>query len=220
MTIGLNPRAQALLEAGKGSTPAAVPGWSVFCNDRAVLVGDTTRLTGWGEPPVPRYHEQYDILTGIVEFRATDAQDLPVTTTKRDLDASSEAWLVARAYMREGARKMVSHTNAWKNNRKEHRELFQGAKVVQMEKVRSAFESGKDSSLLRKRPGNDHQVFNPEKVLPKPPKKQSDSRRIAYSRPRQKVERLGEALLDDLSATPGEVGAECFDFAYRELVGR
>ncbi len=220
VAMGLNPRAQIADDRDEAGSTRAIPGWSVFCNDRAVLVGDTTRLTGWGERPVPRYHDQFDILTGIVEFRAKDARDLPVTTTKRDLDASAEAWLVAKGYMRDATRKLVTHTNAWKNERKAHRALFPATAGVQMEQIRAAFEGGGDSELLRKRPGSDHFAFNPERLLPKPETSEPGNRKITFSRPKKEVERLAEELLDDQDASPSEVGAECFDYAYRELVGR
>ena len=58
------------------SSPTA--GWTVLCNDRAVIVGDKTRLTGWGDG-IPLYHPQFAIITGIIEFRSKRADKLPVT---------------------------------------------------------------------------------------------------------------------------------------------
>jgi Histidine kinase-, DNA gyrase B-, and HSP90-like ATPase len=43
---------------------SATAGWTVFCNDRAVIVGDKSRLTGWGDG-IPLYHGQFSIITGI-----------------------------------------------------------------------------------------------------------------------------------------------------------
>ena len=34
-------------------------GISIICNDRLVLLNDKTRLTGWGESGVPKYHNQF-----------------------------------------------------------------------------------------------------------------------------------------------------------------
>src|SRR5699024_2456759 len=73
---------------------AATAGWTVFCIDRAVIVGDKSRLTGWGDG-IPLYHYQFSIITGIIEFRSKHADQLPVTTTKRALDTSSDVWLQA-----------------------------------------------------------------------------------------------------------------------------
>ena len=71
---------------------SATAGWTVLCNDRAVIVGDKSRLTGWGDG-IPLYHPQFSIITGIIEFRSKRADRLPVTTTKRALDTSSNVWL-------------------------------------------------------------------------------------------------------------------------------
>ena len=71
---------------------SATAGWTVLCNDRAVIVGDKSRLTGWGDGN-PLYHPQFAIITGIIEFRSKRADKLPVTTTKRALDTSSNVWL-------------------------------------------------------------------------------------------------------------------------------
>ena len=68
-------------------------GWTIICNDRAVLYCDRTELTGWGESGVPRYHTQFIAISGIVEFRSNDTAKLPTTTTKRGIDASSSLYL-------------------------------------------------------------------------------------------------------------------------------
>ena len=62
-------------------------GWTVVCNDRAVLYCNRDELTGWGEAGIPQYHTQFIAISGIVEFRCKNAQKLPMTTTKRGIDA-------------------------------------------------------------------------------------------------------------------------------------
>ena len=39
-----------------GKRNSATSGWTVLCNDRAVIVGDKNRLTGWGDG-IPLYHD-------------------------------------------------------------------------------------------------------------------------------------------------------------------
>ena len=94
---------------------SATAGWTVLCNDRAVIVGDKSRLTGWGDG-IPLYHPQFAIITGIIEFRSKRADKLPVTTTKRALDTSSNVWLESLVKMKEGMRIWISYTNQWKNH--------------------------------------------------------------------------------------------------------
>ena len=100
----------------------------------AVIVGDKSRLTGWGDG-MPLYHFQFSIITGIVEFRSNNADRLPVTTTKRALDASSDIWLQALVKMKEGMRMWVNYTNTWKNHpRTDQTHYWQSAKAHQFEK--------------------------------------------------------------------------------------
>jgi hypothetical protein len=93
-----------------GQRNSATAGWTVLCNDRAVIVGDKSRLTGWGDG-IPMYHDQFIVVTGIIEFRSKDAKRLPVTTTKRALDTSSNVWLESLVKMKEAMRVWISYTN-------------------------------------------------------------------------------------------------------------
>src|SRR5262249_24117935 len=85
-------------------------GWTVLCNDRAVLYRDKTMLTGWGEADVPSYHPQFSTIAGIVRFWSKTPTLLPITTTKHGVDASSEIYLETKDKMREGLKKFTSFT--------------------------------------------------------------------------------------------------------------
>ena len=65
-------------------------GWTIVCNDRVILPFDKTRQTGWDWGGVPRYHTQFIAITGFVIFDGNPA-NLPMTTTKRGVDANSSA---------------------------------------------------------------------------------------------------------------------------------
>src|SRR5207245_9350440 len=94
--LGNDDADDAGFERDRASAPA---GWTVLCNDRAVIVGDKSRLTGWGDG-IPLYHPQFAIITGIIEFRSKRADKLPVTTTKRALDKSSTVCLESLVQMK------------------------------------------------------------------------------------------------------------------------
>jgi len=85
-------------------------GWTVVCNDRVIIYCDKTRLTGWGEANIPSYHPQYIGISGIVEFRSYNSRKLPITTTKRGIDASSDIYLYVKNFMREGLKIFISYT--------------------------------------------------------------------------------------------------------------
>ena len=187
---------------------AATAGWTVFCNDRAVIVGDKSRLTGWGDG-IPLYHYQFSIITGIIEFRSRHADQLPITTTKRALDTSSDVWLQALARMREGTRIWINYTNAWKNHsRSEQTQYWESAGPVGL---RRAIELVSRRDRARKADGRIE--FNPQKqkVLPLPPRQELSSRRIVFSRPVEQIRTISKSLLDSYDEKPGVIGEKCFD---------
>lgn len=187
---------------------SATAGWTVFCNDRAVIVGDKSRLTGWGDG-IPMYHGQFSIITGIVEFRSVSAEKLPITTTKRALDTSSNIWLEARTKMREGLRVWINHTNAWKNHpRTDQSELWKNAKPLSLS---AAVETVSKRDLTSKQDGGVE--YNPakKKVLPKPPTQKPSSKKIVFSRPLEEIKIISEFLFDRDDETPGVVGDKCFE---------
>jgi len=222
MTIGLNGgvalTSEELVSANftrERASPTA--GWSIFCNDRAIVIGDKGRLTGWGDG-VPMFHPQFNVITGIIEFRSNEAKELPVTTTKRALDASSEAWLLARPMMREATKSIVGHTNRWKNHSKElQANAFNASTQVSLAEVERFFDSNPD--LLSLRRGSQAVFYDPVKkgVMPNAPSQDKANLRISFSRSREQVVALGAGLLDDTAADPSDVGSAAFDDCYRRL---
>lgn len=182
-------------------------GWTVLCNDRAVIVGDKSRLTGWGDG-IPLYHPQFSIITGIIEFRSKHADQLPVTTTKRALDTSSNVWLESLVKMKEGMRIWISYTNQWKNHpRSDQSSDWEDARPLSLNSAIAAVASRntakKTEALIE---------FNPQKakVLPEPGDKTPSSRRIVFSRPIEEVRLVSKMLFDTDDEKPGIVGERCF----------
>lgn len=193
---------------------AATAGWTVFCNDRAVIVGDKSRLTGWGDG-IPLYHYQFSIITGIVEFRSSFAEKLPVTTTKRALDTSSDIWLQAIVKMKEGMRTWISYTNNWKNHpRTDQTKYWENSKALPL---RAAVELVSKRESARRKEGVVE--YNPQKqrVIPTPPTKKPSSRRIVFSRPIEEVRMISKSFFDREDERPGVVGDKCFELVLSQL---
>ena len=186
-------------------------GWTVFFNDWAVIVGDKSRLTGWGDG-IPLYHYQFSVITGIVEFRSAEAGKLPVTTTKRALDTASNVWLETVAKMKEGLRVWITYTNTWKNfSRADQAEYWVKAKAMDLhEAVDVVLKRG-----ATEKPDGSFE-FNPvkRKVLPAPPTKTPSSRRIVFSKPVEEIRVVSRALFDRDDEKPGIVGEKCFELVY------
>lgn len=188
-------------------------GWTVLCNDRAVLYCDRTELTGWGEANVPRYHTQFVAISGVVEFKAVDASKLPTTTTKRGIDTSSRLYLQVKNKMREGMRIFTDYTNKWKTHADESREHIKAAgPPLSFEEVKAAserlrFKSTKSQVL-------EGGQYRPE--LPLPKTVQPRTRRISFVRDVGEVRSVADYLFNDPDTNPSRVGEECFNLILKE----
>lgn len=214
ITVGLNTSRQYDTDDDDdgdfaGQRNSATAGWTVLCNDRAVIVGDKNRLTGWGDG-IPLYHDQFIVITGIIEFRAKDAKKLPVTTTKRALDTSSNVWLESLVKMKEGMRVWISYTNQWKNHPRED-QATHWADARPMSLTR-AIEAVAPRASVKK--GTDVLEFDPRKVkgaLPEPKGSTPSSRRVVFSRSVEELRAVSKMLFDDADEKPGIVGDKCFE---------
>lgn len=76
-------------------------GWTVICNDRVILMSDTTTKTGWDTG----FHTEFYGFAGIATFESADPGKLPWITTKNDVDLNNPAYQEALVEMRRFAAK-------------------------------------------------------------------------------------------------------------------
>jgi len=172
-------------------------GWYVVCNGRIVLAADKTAVSGWGADDWPQWHRQYSGFIGIILFTAANAAALPLTTTKRSADISSEIYRRARPAMRDVTRKWIDYTNQRKQALDEAKRKEAEAASVSIYKVVKQ-ESAK-LPILVVRPSE--QVAN-----------------VHYSVPVAKLKRLAKEL-GSIGMPYREVGLKSFDYAYGDFVG-
>jgi hypothetical protein len=188
-------------------------GWTILCNDRAVLYSDRTELTGWGEAGVPRYHNQFIAISGIVEFKADDASKLPTTTTKRGIDASSALYLQIKNKMREGMRIFTDYTNKWKGRADESkRQIEASGTPLSFEEIKAESARLQFNSTKRSVPEGDQ--YKP--TLPLPKKLDPRKRRISFLKDVEEVRTVGEYLFEDADKDASVVGEKCFDLILRD----
>ncbi|WP_087721568.1 ATP-binding protein [Pandoraea sp. PE-S2T-3] len=88
-------------------------GWTIFCNDRAVISHDRSAKTGW----FAKFHSEFYGFVGEVNF-VGDPAKLPWTTTKEDVDLNNRAYQTALDDMRRFAENWRSNaTDAKKKNK-------------------------------------------------------------------------------------------------------
>ncbi len=187
-------------------------GWTVLCNDRAVLYCDRSELTGWGEAGIPRYHNQFIAISGIVEFKSDDASKLPTTTNKRGIDASSALYLRIKNKMREGMRLFTDYTNKWKDRAKESRKHIDAGSPLSFEQIKEQSRQLKFKRVTKSVPAGEQ--YRPS--LPMPPSLDGSKRRISFTKSVTDVQVVSEHLFDDSDRDPSEVGEKCFDLQLEE----
>ncbi|MCW5651746.1 MAG: ATP-binding protein [Ramlibacter sp.] len=82
-------------------------GWTVICNDRAIVVSDRTLKTGWEG----KFHSEFYGFVGVVIFSAEEPGELPWDTTKFDVNMNNRAYQLALVDMRKNAEKWRSNAN-------------------------------------------------------------------------------------------------------------
>jgi hypothetical protein len=173
-------------------------GWYVICNGRIVLAADKTTLSGWGTEDWPQWHRQYSGFIGIILFTAAKAAALPLTTTKRSVDKSTEVFRRARPKMRDVTRLWIDYTNQRKQSLEEAKKIEISAAPVSIYAVKQ-----QDTVQL-------------PKFAPKPPTERMAN--INYSVPVTRLKKLAKEL-GSINLNYREVGVKTFEYAYDDLVG-
>ena len=86
----------------------SVSGWYIYCNDRLVVESDTSDLTGWGVRSNVQFHPDYAMFRGVLFLDSEDTFKLPLTTTKKGIDATASIYKIARGKMEEGMNYVLS----------------------------------------------------------------------------------------------------------------
>lgn len=188
-------------------------GWTIICNDRIVVHRDKTRLTGWGEAGVPAFHGQFMAFSGVVVMQSTDLWKLPLTTTKRGIDASTNLYSVVKDYMREATKAFTSFTNKWKRSPDERSALYKATPSMNLAALRV--------TTARYEMTASRKTENAAKFVPSLPVPKTDDSmvRISYSRPRDTFHKLALLLFEDANVEPKALGEATFDRALSQLTG-
>ena len=172
-------------------------GWYVACNGRIVMAADKSVVSGWGTPDWPQWHRQYSGFIGIVLFSASNTAALPLTTTKRSVDQTSDLYGHAQLKMRDLSKEWIAYTNKRKQALEEAKEKEAAARTVPIQQVEIK------STLVVP-------TLNVQKVeIPA---------NVHYSVPVMRMKRLAKEL-GNINFSYREVGIRSFEYTYDDLVG-
>lgn len=172
-------------------------GWYVICNGRIVLAADKTSISGWGTDEWPQWHRQYSGFIGLILFTSADAGALPLTTTKRSVDVSSEVYRRARPFMREVTKQWISYTYLRKQSLEAAKELEATATPVKIYDV----------------------APNRTAALPRLSARpvQVSVANVTYAVPLSRLKKLAKEL-GSINMSYRDVGLKSFEYAYDDLV--
>lgn len=196
-------------EAEETSGSADDAGWVVACNDRVVIWKDRSRLTGWGEAGTPNFHGQFIAITGIVLMHSTDPSLLPLTTTKRGVDAGSEVYSKVKDLMRTATQGLASFTNKWKKFPADLDQLYLKSEALDLPTLQARAPAMR---VVHNMPT----MQRAAPTLPMPAAIVTDAR-ISFAAPKTKVAQLAEIYFGDRNAKASKVGERAFHQEYARL---
>lgn len=197
-------------EQTRGSTDDA--GWTVACNDRVVIWKDKTRLTGWGDGTVPNYHGQFIAITGLVLLHSTEPKKLPLTTTKRGIDAASNIYAEAKDLMRDATKKLTTFTNKWKKHERQLESIYRASEYVELPKLR-AMAAERAQSKVRKF----DDMRRADVKLPIPINETTTST-VSFVADKSEIEKLGGHFFGDQEFKPTDVGLHAWEDCVRRYL--
>lgn len=188
-------------------------GWTIICNDRVVLHKDKSLITGWGTANVPQYHNQFIAISGFVSFHSKKSLNLPLNTTKRGIEGSSEVYLMVLDIMREGVKTFTSFTYKWKKNIEESSDNFNVLESVKPSELakRASVESWTVARKIRHRGSG--KKYIPQLPVPTVNK---TSQKIVFTRLTSEIKLLSNYLFDRSDVKGSEVGEYCFETVLEE----
>lgn len=95
---------------GKVGEPKS-SGWYIFCNDRLVVEADQTSLTGWGVG-YRQWHIEHAMFRGVIFLNSSETIKLPLTTTKKGIDATSAIYQFILIKMIEAMNQILPYLNS------------------------------------------------------------------------------------------------------------
>ena len=163
---------------------------------------------------VPQYHTQFIGIRGIVIFESNNPKNLPMTTTKRGVDTSSNIYAAVKDRMRQGLKMFTDYTNRWKGRNEAERTYSLSAKSIPIDSLVASKEEIESFVPIKLRVNKGAYTFNP--TLPKPDN-DKPYRTISFSRSIVEIQDIVEYFYSDRnhSISPSQVGDKCFEYVLK-----
>jgi hypothetical protein len=195
-------------ESPKIPHTAEAAGWTIICNDRVVMYADKSHRTGWGTGTVPRFHNQFIAIGGIVIFHSKNPTLLPLNTTKRGIEMQSHVYALTLDLMREAVKVFTNFTNDWKSQPNLISATFKETDQLSVEEISKSIKKSEWKPVKKLSIYGGGKRHIPE--LPKPASPQKFIR-ITIMREPAEIQELGKYLFGNSRANANEVATECME---------
>ncbi len=200
-------------EAKRTSSDAGI---TVVCNDRVVLYNDKSGLTGWGTNGVPHYHTQFIGIKGIVVFESNKPGALPMTTTKRGIDHSSNLYIAIKDKICEGLKMFTNYTNKWKGRNVQERVHSTSAERISYNDLFSEQAKKDFGVVLRTDRRSGGETYRPSLPMPE---NEKPYKVIRFSKDSKDIKVLIRHFYgnEEENISPSVIGEKCFDKVLSEV---
>lgn len=199
------PTESEIDEELKGKNKTQLAGWTIICNDRVVEYCNKEKLTGWGEAGIPKYHTQFISIAGLVRFYSTELEKLPLTTTKRGIDAGSDTYLTVKNIMREALKIFTAHTHKWKTPSPDRDAIVRNTIGLSPFQVSEYIEAEEWQEVKKEVIGKKFVPKLPEPVV------ENANQTVRFTRPRLEIAKVADYLFGDTNTAASKVGETCFE---------
>lgn len=203
----VNPVLVKLL-CGVSDTPAREAGWSVFLNDRMVLLDDKSSLTGWGTKDgtrVPRFHNQYGNFKGYAFLSCATTERLPWDTTKTGLDIDSPLYREVLSQMVSLMEPVIRFLDDLDRERTRARETGQPGPLMKAFEVKERPLFAVIASMGDK--ARERLFKRPEATAPPAPPRTEQS--IQFTKPKSEIQRMKRYFK---VSSAGQAGAAAWQY--------
>jgi hypothetical protein len=186
----------------KRGDPMDRTGWNFFCNDRLILMDNTTPETGWdgNKAHLPKYHNIYNEFRGIVRLTSNDPSKLPLNTTKTGLIYENDTYKKVLNIMIIKSRPLINFlTKKYKNENAQLEEIENSVEGETDEEVEE------DVNEVLVQDVEEETTFSP----PKPKSTEEKTSNISYKKPKIIVDKLKKYFK---VRTNKDVGKKTFDY--------
>ena len=200
--------------------PAAESGWYIYCNGRLVVRADRTSVTGWGTAPpdggrgLPAWHNQYRRFRGYLFLDSDNPGALPWSTTKTEIDTSSEIYARALGHMQTMIRRYATFTNELSTERTQAEEA-EDQESTPPTNIQNALDRAPLTTLDKVKIGSFQVPERATQPIPKRPPGPSTSS-IQFSAFTSQLNQLKKVL--GLQSNR-QVGETAFERLYEEEIG-